>query len=168
MEVAAVLGPSVYAMREFATGRTFERTVANITAYRADPEQAPTSLSKGDKSSFQVGNFVTTIDSEDSKEVWLAQVTALSEEGYDVHYWATCGSKWATAVFKPAYVGSSTGRTHLTHSTASIKEPYSPWTGQIESTLALGKIDFSINAKGQHKVSAEVRGKLTRYVLAHL
>ena len=106
MEITEKLAATVYRMREHATGRNFERTVANINTYRADPDKAPTSLSGGDTTSFKVGDFLATLDNVDSKEIWLAQVTALTEDGYSVHYWATCGSKWATAVFKPAYVGT--------------------------------------------------------------
>ena len=115
-----------------------------------------------------MGDFLATLDNVDSKEIWLAQVTALTEDGYSVHYWATCGSKWATAVFKPAYVGAHSGRTHLTHSTASIKEPHSPWSGQVDNALVVGAITFTINAKGQHKIEARVRAKLHKFIMAHL
>ena len=57
MEVVAILSPTTYRVQERSSGRTFERTVANISPYRADPDLAPSS---GVPLAYAVGDRVAT------------------------------------------------------------------------------------------------------------
>ena len=52
--------------------------------------------------------------------MWLGELVGLTGDTAEVHYWGTRNASWAKAVFKPAYVGSTSGKTYLTFNTASI------------------------------------------------
>ena len=75
------------------------------------------------------------------------------------HYWSTTGRNVATANFKPAYIGKSTGKTILTHRLRLNEEPTEMWTGTCDLASFLGKVSFNVDKKGNHRLS----GRLARY-----
>ncbi len=75
---------------------------------------------------------------------------------------------WGERAFGAARSGDREGGLSGANPVAWPRADEAPSMLVVDSTLALGKIDFTINAKGQHKVAADVRSKFTRCVLAHL
>jgi hypothetical protein len=56
---------------------------------------------------------------QEEDEFWIGEVKSLDVNELVCHYWSTTGRNVATANFKPAYIGKSTGKTILTHHTKS-------------------------------------------------
>ena len=112
--------------------------------------------------------MVVCKDSSESMDLWVGQITSLNDDMAEIHYWRSRSANWSKAVFKPAYVGSRSGLTHLTLNPQTIKEPFSPWVGQVDLELIVAAVKFDVNKKNDHKMAPASRRPLARYALVHL
>ena len=109
------------------TGRRYERTVTNVAPYR--PTSAvPRDGFKHEQDRVQIGDMVAVKDDNASDEVWIARVLGVDADTVECHYWSTTSSS-NNAVFKPTYVGLSSGKTILTYRLRASEEPTKLWTG---------------------------------------
>ena len=60
-------------------------------------------------------------DSEESREFWLAEILAIEVDGIKCHYWATKNAVVKKAVFKPTFIGQTTGKTIIAYNDARAK-----------------------------------------------
>ena len=125
------LSETTYRMKDQSTGQVFERSVTNTNAYRAKVKKVKENksaqarerqLQRG-RQGFVPGDLVACKDTEESTEFWVARSLEMTPdmENTRVHYWGTRGTALKSAVFKPAHIGSRTGKTILTHNTSPEK-----------------------------------------------
>ena len=105
--------------------------------------------------------------SEDD-EFWIGEVISVDMDEITCHYWATTGRDVSSAVFKPAYIGGSTGKTILTHQLRINEEPTERWTGVCDQTSFIGKVSFNLDKKGNHWLSAASRALVTNVRMARV
>jgi hypothetical protein len=162
MEVVKRLSETAYGVRETNSGQYFERTICNISPFRAPvvPESGPASAPGP-----RVGDMVAL---QEEDEFWIGEVKSLDVNELVCHYWSTTGRNVATANFKPAYIGKSTGKTILTHRLRLNEEPTEMWTGTCDLASFLGKVSFNVDKKGNHRLSGASRALLADFQMGHL
>ncbi len=80
----------------------------------------------------------------------------------------TTGRNVSSAVFKPAYIGKTSGKTVLTYQLRRNEEPTDPWFGVCDRASYLGKVAFNIDKKGNHRLSASSRALVANLTMARL
>ena len=168
MQIVQRLSRTAYRMREVKTGREFERTVSNINPYRASGSPADVGpVSSQADTDYKVSDLVAV---EESKEIWIAQIISSDAETLDLHYWGT-QARGLSAVFKPCYVGSRTGKTILSYHLRKAeggqigslsarhlpvdrkeKEVSTRWTGRVPKDCIIGKIALDVRKRGKRNV----------------
>ena len=103
----------------------------------------------------------------EGSEVWIVCVLGIDADMVECHYWATT-SESKNAVFKPAYIGSRTGKTILTYKLRKNEEPSKPWTGTSPLNQVVATVTFRVDKTGQHRLSSASRTLLMGYVIPHL
>jgi hypothetical protein len=165
MRISCVLSKTAYTVRDEKSGQEFDRTVSNINPYRPSVIESGTVItSRGDSKVPMVGDMIAVLEDD---VIWLAQVLRLDADLLECHYWATTSDS-KNAVFKPAFIGSSTGKTILTYKLRANEEPTIKWTGSIPMGLLVSKVTFRVDKKGMHRLSNASRRLLSNYVLAKL
>ena len=173
MKVVKKLSQTTYQLEDMRTGQSFERSITNINAYRADVTDVKMSKAamareterQRARQGFVPGDMVACKDSEQDTDFWVARTLEMTPEGDTrVHYWGTRGRALKSAVFKPAYIGARTGKTILTNDTSRAGESCAPWTGVVPLDCVVGRV--KLTAHGRMKpASAEV---VTNLVMARL
>ena len=118
----------------------------------------------------QIGDVVAVKDQEDSKEFWLAEVTGVDAEDYDLHYYGTTSKKKKGATFKPAHIGRRTGMTILAANPKQRDgEKTLPWTGKSDPELVICKVALLPPAKnGARRLAAKSLAALKNFTMARL
>ena len=168
MEVMSRFSATAYGVRELSSGQYFERNVCNISPFRAsvvpgalqDPRLIDV-ISPGPV----VGETVAMLE---DGEFWVGEVTSVDADEFVCHYWATTGRNVSSAVFKPAYIGKTSGKTVLTYQLRRNEEPTDPWVGVCDRASYLGKVAFNIDKKGNHRLSASSRALVANLTMARL
>ena len=142
MRVTKKLSKSTYEVNEISSGRTYQRSIANINRYKAPPGAPQCDHKEQAKSAMMltVDDVVATKDSNDAKEFWLAKVLDIDAGECLLHYFGTSGKKKSTALFRPAHIGCKTGMTILAVNPKQRDEETMPWTGKVDQSLILGKV----------------------------
>jgi len=168
MEVMSRFSATAYGVRELSSGQYFERTVCNISPFRAsvvpgavqDPRLIDV-ISPGPV----VGETMAMLE---DGEFWVGEVTSVDADEFVCHYWATTGRNVSSAVFKPAYIGKTSGKTVLTYQLRRNEEPTDPWVGVCDRASYLGKVSFNIDKKGNQRLSASSRALVANLTMARL
>ena len=160
MVITSHLSPTSYAMKDTATDQVFERTVMNIQPYRApltsgDSEiRVVSALAKG--GDLMTGDMVALNEGND---FWIGELKSVDAEEVSVNYWATTGRNVASAVFKPAFIGAKSGKTILCYRLKKNEEQSAEWTGVCDLESVICKVNFNIDRKGNHRLTAGSRGR---------
>ena len=156
----------IYEVEDVKTGQRFERSIHNVNAYRAALNDDTNTESHTDD--LQDGDMVAAIDETGDTTYWVARVTGLYMDDVKLHYYATRTVNVATAVFKPAYIGSVSGKTILSNKLSKREEASEPWTGTVSRDLIITKVFMNLDKKGNQRLRAASRAKLHDYVHARL
>ena len=150
MRIVEATSNTAYVVEDEETGRRYERTVTNVAPYR--PTSAvPRDGFKHEQDRVQIGDMVAVKDDSASDEVWIARVLGVDADTVECHYWSTTSSS-NNAVFKPTYVGLSSGKTILTYRLRANEEPTKLWTGTSPLELVVAKVGFRVDKRGQHRL----------------
>ena len=141
------LSDTSYAVREEATGRTFNRTIVNIRPYRPTADAPPPHHDPVGPGPILPGQLIAIRDAPDTK-FHVAEVPLNSEHGLEVRYLGTRRDVLSRAVFKPVWTKKNEIRLPLTQ-----PRSFDPFTG-LHPTHALPEVvlSTSIALTSSHKL----------------
>ena len=175
MEVIEKPTSTTYKMKDINTGQVFQRSVTNVQKYKAPIQRkgAQTVTTAETKvrheRGFTVNDMVACVDDEGDSNFWVARIIGQPDNNSNVvHYWGTRGAALKHAVFKPAYIGSSTGKTILAYTRNKRDEKSTEWTGVLPDNLVIGRVKLLKGKSGQMKIAPKSQAELSNYVMARL
>ena len=168
MRVIEIISGTTYRMQDEMTAQVFNRSTTNMKRYKAEVGGAVAlGAEKNSEGAFMVGDMVAVRDSEESREFWLAEILAIEVDGIKCHYWATKNAVVKKAVFKPTFIGQTTGKTIIAYNNARAGEACEPWTGQVPFELVVCKIKLN-DKKGARKLMPASQKALSGWIMARM
>ena len=161
-EVVDIISNTGYKVRELSTNRHFERTLVNISRFRATtpaPHQAAFDPLAHDP--FEHGELIAIRDAPASP-FYLAHVLEMVDDTLRVHYLGCQSPNPRTAVFRPCWSHAESATITLQHTQPAN---CTQWTGDIDITdLDELLVARRLNLTARHRLDAPSLRKLAAII----
>ena len=161
-EVVEILSNTGYKVRELATNRHFERTLVNLSRFRATtPAPHPAAFDPLAHDPFAHGELLAVRDTPASP-FYLARVLEMVDDTLRVHYLGCQSPNPKTAVFRPCWSHAETATITLQHAQPAN---CTQWTGDIDiNDLDELLVARRLNLTARHRLDAPSLRKLAAII----